>query len=133
MTRLRKRKGIEKKLVEELIPIARYVQARYREGRRLKVRWLSGSQPYDAVLWSSGLIVAHRCAPRKVLLEVTVLIIQCFCNTLTLETEWEDAMNTVKAAAPTIPFREVFLIESVNSYTKALYGSKPKAAKRKRA
>jgi hypothetical protein len=44
----------EKRLIEELIPIARFVQARYREGRRIKVRWFSGSQPFDAVLWSAG-------------------------------------------------------------------------------
>jgi hypothetical protein len=65
---------IEKKLIEELIPIARYVQARYREGRRLKVRWLSGSQRYDAVLWSSGGYVEHGIAPRKLLLEVTMSV-----------------------------------------------------------
>lgn len=35
--RLRPTKN-EKRLVEELIPLARYVQARYREGRRIKVR-----------------------------------------------------------------------------------------------
>jgi hypothetical protein len=29
----------EKRLIEELIPLAHYVQARYREGGRLKVRW----------------------------------------------------------------------------------------------
>jgi hypothetical protein len=45
--RLRPSKN-EKRLIEELIPLARYVQARYREGRRIKVRWLSGSQPYKA-------------------------------------------------------------------------------------
>jgi hypothetical protein len=193
VTRLRKRQGTEKKLIEELLPITRYVQARYREGRRLKVRWLSGSQPYDAVLWSSGGLVTHKCAPRKVLLEVTgsmheneylarqllmtkggsfgvkgisreqktgevksephvhsndeiqedlatqilarlaekaaknypwntVLIIQCFCNTLTLLSEWEEAVKRVKEAKPHIPFREVFLIENVNSYTETLYG-----------
>src|SRR5438045_3358322 len=55
---------VEKRLVEELIPIARYVQARYREGRRIKVRWFSGSQPYDAILWSCGSLVAHRQARR---------------------------------------------------------------------
>ena len=49
----------EKRLIEELIPIARYVQARYREGRRIKVRWLSGSQRYDAILLSSGALVEH--------------------------------------------------------------------------
>jgi hypothetical protein len=38
---------IEKRLIEELIPLSRYVQARYREGRKMKVRWSSGSQPYD--------------------------------------------------------------------------------------
>src|SRR5713101_3938648 len=197
VTRLRKRQGTEKKLVEELIPIARYVQARYREGRRLKVRWLSGSQPYDAVLWSRGGIVTHRCAPRRVLLEVTssmheneylarqllmtkggsfgvkgisrdkktgevksephvhsnseiesdlatqvlariaekaaknypwntILIIQCFCNTLTLLSEWEDALKRVAEARPYIPFREVFLIENVGSHTETLYGVRPR-------
>ncbi len=64
----------EKRLLEELIPIARYVQARYREGRRIKVRWLSGSQPFDAILWSSGDLVKHRMAPRKLLVEVTTSV-----------------------------------------------------------
>ena len=45
---------LEKRLIEELIPLSRYVQARYREGRRIKIRWLSGSQPYDATLLLSG-------------------------------------------------------------------------------
>jgi len=67
---------IEKRLIEELIPIARYVQARYREGRRIKVRWFSGSQPYDAILWSSGGLVEHRQAPRKVFVEVTTSVHQ---------------------------------------------------------
>jgi hypothetical protein len=39
-----------KRLVQELIPIARYVQARYAVDRRIKVRWQSGSQSFDAVL-----------------------------------------------------------------------------------
>jgi hypothetical protein len=73
--RLRPTKN-EKRLLEELIPIARYVQARYREGRRIKVRWLSGSQPYDAVLWSSGELVKHRMAPKKILVEVTTSVHQ---------------------------------------------------------
>ena len=67
---------IEKRLVEELIPIAHYVQARYREGRRIKIRWFSGSQPYDAILWSSGSLVGHRMAPRKVFVEVTTAVHQ---------------------------------------------------------
>jgi len=67
---------VEKRLIEELIPIARYVQARYREGRRIKVRWFSGSQPYDAILWSSGALVKHRAAPRKLFVEVTTSVHQ---------------------------------------------------------
>jgi hypothetical protein len=67
---------IEKRLIEELIPIARYVQARYREGRRIKVRWHSGSQPYDAILWSSGALVEKGFAPRKLLVEVTTSVHQ---------------------------------------------------------
>ena len=67
---------IEKRLIEELIPIARYEQARYREGRRIKVRWVGGSQPYDAILWSSGSLVEHRMAPRKLVVEVTMSVHQ---------------------------------------------------------
>ena len=63
-----------KKLLEELIPIARFVQARYRQGRRIKVRWFKGSQPYDAVLWSSGGLVKHGMARRRQLVEVTTAI-----------------------------------------------------------
>jgi hypothetical protein len=67
---------LDKRLLEELIPLARYVQARYREGRRIKVRWLSGSQPYDAILLSSGAFVEKGCVPRKTLVEVTTSVHQ---------------------------------------------------------
>jgi hypothetical protein len=73
--RLRPTKS-EKRLIEELLPIAGYVQARYRVGRRIKVRWFSGSQPYDAILWSSGGLVQHRVAPRKLFIEVTTAVHQ---------------------------------------------------------
>jgi hypothetical protein len=71
--RLRSTKS-EKRLLEELIPLARFVQARYREGRRIKVRWFSGSQPYDAILWSSGGLVTHGMAPRRQLVEITTSV-----------------------------------------------------------
>src|SRR5690348_3189352 len=68
IARLRLRpSSLEKRLIEELLPIAQYVQSRYRLGRRIKVRWLSGSQPFEAILWSAGGLVKHRMAPRKVL------------------------------------------------------------------
>ena len=65
---------LEKRLIEELIPIARYVQARYREGRRVKVRWLNGSQPYDAMLLCSGAFVDEGITPRRILVEVTTCV-----------------------------------------------------------
>src|SRR5689334_18068780 len=49
----------EKRLLEELLPIAQYIQARYRTGNRLKIRWLSGSQPYDAIIWTPIAMVRH--------------------------------------------------------------------------
>jgi len=54
--RLRPSKEV-KRLIEELIPIAQYIQRHYSVGRRIKVRWLSGSQSYDAVILSSGSMV----------------------------------------------------------------------------
>jgi hypothetical protein len=65
---------VEKRLIEELIPIARYVQARYREGRRIKVRWYSGSQPYDAIIWSTGAQVERQTYLRKLFIEVTTSV-----------------------------------------------------------
>jgi hypothetical protein len=66
----------EKRLVEELIPIAHYVQAHYQEGHRIKVRWFSGSQRYDGVLLSSGILVEKALLPKRSLLEVTTAVHQ---------------------------------------------------------
>ncbi len=194
----------EKRLIEELIPLARYIQARYREGRRIKVRWFSGSQPYDAILLSSGGLVEHRIAPRRLLVEVTVavhqnehlarrllherggsfgvkgisrnkktreitskphvytnnelatdlatqilerlrskgngkypsgivLIIYCITNSLILEPEWNEAMEQVIKAEAHLPFREVFLLESIWSYSRTLYGQPQKARRKSNA
>jgi hypothetical protein len=201
--RLRKTK-IDKRLIEELLPLARYVQTRYREGRRIKVRWLSGSQPYDAILWSSGGLVTHGMVPRRVLVEITgsmhpneylarqllhkqggsfgvkgisrdnetgvvksephvhkndeimvdlaeqiierlkdkgekgypastVLVMQCFANSLTLESEWNDAVQRVKNAGLGIPFREVFLVEPVADNMATLYGNAKRRLASRRA
>jgi hypothetical protein len=73
--RLRLRKGrSEKKLVEELLPIARYIQARYGPGRRLRVRWVLGDQQYDARLLSSGGFVDYGFAPKSQCIEVTTVV-----------------------------------------------------------
>ncbi|NUO08684.1 MAG: hypothetical protein HUU08_08410 [Candidatus Brocadia sp.] len=73
--RLRLRKGrLEKKLIEELLPIARYIQARYSHGRQIKVRWIDGKQHYDARLLSVGVLVEKRFAPKKQYVEVTTAV-----------------------------------------------------------
>jgi hypothetical protein len=64
----------EKRLIEELLPIAQYIQFRYGVGNWIKVRWLSGSQPYDALLWSPLLMVQKAGVPRKMFVEVTTSI-----------------------------------------------------------
>jgi hypothetical protein len=61
----------EKRLQEELLPIARYIQARYDVGNRMKVRWLSGSQPYDAIVWTPLEMARRTNIPRKIIVEVT--------------------------------------------------------------
>ncbi len=193
---------VEKRLIEELIPIARYVQARYSEGRRIKVRWFSGSQPYDAILWSSGSLVEHRIVPKKLFVEVTmsvhqndylarrllherggsfgvkeifrdkktgqivskahvhapdelktdladqilerlrsksnknyppgtVLVVNCVPNDPILESDWNDAIERVTKAQVHLPFREVFLLETVMSYSTTIYGDRKRRRKPK--
>lgn len=57
--RLRLRSGEnEKRLLEELIPICRYVQTYYRAGRYISVRWVNGSQTFDAELHQRGDYIA---------------------------------------------------------------------------
>jgi hypothetical protein len=61
----------EKRLSEELIPLAHYIQARYREGWRLKVRWYAGSDPVDAKILGSGLLVDAGFRPKDLFVEIT--------------------------------------------------------------
>ena len=58
--RLRLRSGTtEKRLLEELLPICRYVQTYYRPGRYISVRWVNGNQSYDAELHQRGEYVSQ--------------------------------------------------------------------------
>jgi len=73
--KLRKRSKMPyKRLAEELIPLARYVRIRYREDRCIKVRWQSGSQPYDAILISSGALVDRGLVQKEVVVEITTSV-----------------------------------------------------------
>lgn len=68
---LRNRERPEKKLLEELFPIARYVQTFYGPGRYISVRWLDGNQSFDAKIQTSGRLVDHGAWPPSGTLEVT--------------------------------------------------------------
>jgi hypothetical protein len=73
--RLRMRRGdTAKKLLEELLPICRYVQANYRAGRYISVRWVNGNQQYDAEIQQWGGYVEHSRVPSNAHLEVTCVM-----------------------------------------------------------
>lgn len=75
--KLRLREGrLEKKLIEEVLPVTRYVQMKYSHGRMIKVKWIDGNQPYDAYLLSSGPQVERGYVLRKQFLEVTTAVNQ---------------------------------------------------------
>ena len=196
--RLRLRKGkLEKKLIEELLPSARYIQARYSHGRPLKIRWKDGSQNYDARLLSTGVLVDRHLVAKGQYIEVTtavhendhiarnishrdgfvfgvrgiqkniktgeyisepyvytnyelqddlagrilnriekknnikyppqtILVIQCFLDTLILEDEWDYAIQKVKASGVEHRFREIFIFDSNHHYFSTLHSKSRK-------
>jgi hypothetical protein len=63
-----------KKLLEEILPLAAFVQARYGPGRRLRIRWRGGNQGYDALLRCSGAVVENMKIPRTQYIEVTTAV-----------------------------------------------------------
>lgn len=70
--RLRLRSGKdEKRLLDEILPICRYVQTYYRPGRYISVRWVNGSQSYDAELTQAGDYVTHGYYEQNAFLEIT--------------------------------------------------------------
>lgn len=76
-SRLRMRAGgVEKKLIEELLPICKYVQAKYRPGRYISVKWIDGNQSFDAEVHQRGAYVEHGQLPEKGHLEVTCVMHQ---------------------------------------------------------
>lgn len=63
--------NVEKKLLEEILPICRYIQTKYRTGRYISVRWLQGNQQYDAEVFEKGGYIHAGCYPAKSFIEVT--------------------------------------------------------------
>lgn len=60
-----------KRMMEEILPLARYIQSTYSAGLRLKVRWRGGNQRYDALLHCSGGCVDHAGFPKQLYVEIT--------------------------------------------------------------
>src|ERR1700683_2900696 len=56
----------EKRLLEELLPIGQYIHGAYDAVNRVKIRWLSGSQPYDAIIWTALHMARTTSIPRKI-------------------------------------------------------------------
>ena len=71
---IRMRRGKCKKLIEELLPICKYIQAKYGQGRYISVKWSDGSQTYDAELSSVGAYVSRGSFPENSFLEVTCVV-----------------------------------------------------------
>ena len=70
--RLRMRQTVvEKKLIEEILPITRYIQFKYRAGRSIRIKWLNGNQNYDAVIHQAGTLVEVSDIPKEYYLEAT--------------------------------------------------------------
>jgi len=75
ISRLRLRdSNIEKKLIEELLPICTYVQSKYRAGRYISVKWINGSQKFDAEIQQKGGYVKQGYFPETAYLEVTCVM-----------------------------------------------------------
>ena len=64
----------EKKLLEEILPIATYVQSVYRAGRYISVCWHYGNQNFDAVIKQTGWFVENEYYSTDGFLEVTCVM-----------------------------------------------------------
>ena len=74
-SRLRMRAtDIEKKLIEELLPMCKYVQAKYRAGRYISIRWVNGSQQFDAEVVQAGAYVQESYLPASGYLDATCVM-----------------------------------------------------------
>lgn len=64
----------EKKLLEEILPIANYVQSTYRAGHYIAVCWQYGNQNFDAVIKQTGWYIDNGYCLANGFLEVTYVM-----------------------------------------------------------
>ncbi len=60
-----------KRLVEEILPLAAYIQAKYEPALRLNVTWHGGNQNHDALIKCDGVRVDRGEARKRYYLEIT--------------------------------------------------------------
>lgn len=65
---------VEKRLIEEILPIARYIQSKYNAGRTIQVKWLNGPQNYDAAIYQAGILVKTNDLHTECYLEATCAV-----------------------------------------------------------
>jgi hypothetical protein len=70
-THKKNRNSQNKKLFEELMPLCVYVQAHYRFGHYLDVKWHKGSQQFDAIIYQRGWIARNEQLPKQYYIELT--------------------------------------------------------------
>lgn len=72
LERLRMRQSeLEKKLIEEILPLAKFVQIKTRPGNELKIKWMNGNQQFDACFVQFGSYVDNGFSIPKGHIEVT--------------------------------------------------------------
>ena len=63
-----------KRLLEEVLPLAAFIQSRYGPGCRMRVRWLDGNQSFDARVLYRGRLVDWWGFPKRQYLEITTAV-----------------------------------------------------------
>ena len=72
LERLRIRQSeLERDLIQEILPLAKFVQIKTRPGNELKIKWMNGDQQFDAYFIQSGSCVDNGFSIPKGHLEVT--------------------------------------------------------------
>jgi hypothetical protein len=71
-----KRSARAKKLLEEVLPLAAFIQSRYGPGCRMRIRWLGGNQRFDARILYRGAVADWMGIPKRQYLEITTAVQQ---------------------------------------------------------
>ncbi len=72
LSKLRGRKSTEeRKLIQELLPLAQFIRVKYRPGNSIRIKWKNGNQPYDAMIRQTDFLSRSSRYPSDQFIEVT--------------------------------------------------------------